>query len=77
MLLQRYEKHGEAFLRIIVTEDELVLPLHHREQGCLDDLKASSLSSQKKFKIVQSPGKVMTDVFWGAYALAHADVTVR
>ena len=48
MLLQRYEEHGEAFLRIIVTEDDLVLPLHHREQGCLDDLKASSISSQKE-----------------------------
>jgi hypothetical protein len=27
---------------------ELALPLHHREQGWLDDLKASSLSSQKE-----------------------------
>jgi hypothetical protein len=31
---------------------------------------------KKKFKTVQSAGKVMTSIFWGVYALAYADITV-
>jgi hypothetical protein len=65
MLLQRYEEHGKAFLRRIVTGVETWVFLFTPET------KAKSMTwkrphspVKKKFKTMQSPGKVMATVFW-------------
>jgi hypothetical protein len=65
MLLQRYEEHGKAFLRRIVTGDE-TWGFHYTP-----DTKAKSMTwkhphspVKKKFKTMQFPGKVIATVFW-------------
>jgi hypothetical protein len=65
MIIQRYEDHGEAFLRRIVTKGETWF-LHY-----LADSKTGSMTwmhphprAKKKFKTVQSPGKMVVTVFW-------------
>jgi hypothetical protein len=69
MLPQRYEEHGEAFLSKTVTGDETWV-FH-----CAPESKAESMtwkhhvSVKKKFKTVQSPGKVMAAVFWDVHGV--------
>jgi hypothetical protein len=64
MLLQRYEEHDEAFLSRTVTGHEAWVFQYNPEN------KAESMTwkhphspVKKKFKTVQSPGKVMATVF--------------
>jgi hypothetical protein len=76
MLLRRYEEHGEAFLSRTVTGDETWV-FH-----CTPESKAESMTwkhphspAKKKFKTVQSPGKVMANVFWDVYGILLVDFT--
>jgi hypothetical protein len=54
---------------------DLCLPLHPREQGWIDDLKASSLSSQKEVQDMQSSGNMMATVFWDVHGVLLVDFT--
>jgi hypothetical protein len=76
LLLQRYEEHGEAFLSRIVTVNETWV-FH-----CTPESKAESMTwkhphspVKKKFKTVQSPGKVMATVFWDVHGVLLVDFT--
>jgi len=64
MFLQHYEKHGEAFLSRIFTEDETWV-LHSTSVGKAESMtwKHPCSPGKKKFNTVHSPGKVSTDVF--------------
>ena len=64
MLLQHYERYGEAFLHGIITGDE-TLVFHYTPESKADLVMCKHLHSpvKKKFKTVQSPGKVMATVF--------------
>jgi hypothetical protein len=67
MLLQRYEEHGEAFLSRIVTGDETWV-FHYSPEGKSESMNPQS-PVKKKFKTMQSPGKVMATVSWDVYGV--------
>jgi hypothetical protein len=76
VLLQHYEEYGEAFLSRIVTSDETWVFLYTPES------KAKSITwkhphspVKKKFKTVQSSGKVMAAVFWDVHRILLVDFT--
>jgi hypothetical protein len=70
MLLQRYEEHGEAFLSAIVTADETWVFYYTLESKAeLMTWKHHHSPVEKRFKTVQSPGKVMATVFWDVHGV--------
>jgi hypothetical protein len=70
MLLQRYKEQGEAFLSRIVTGDETWV-FHYTPQSKAESMTWMHPHSpvKKKFKTVQSPGKVMATVFWDVHGV--------
>jgi hypothetical protein len=68
MLLQRYEEHGEAFLSRRVTGDK-TLVFHYTPENKAESMTWRHPHSpvKKKYKTVQSPGKVMATVFWDVH----------
>jgi hypothetical protein len=76
MLLQHYKEHGEEFLSRTDTGDETWV-FHYTP-----DSKAESMTwkhphspVKRKFKTVQSPGKVMATVFWNVHGVLLVDFT--
>jgi histone-lysine N-methyltransferase SETMAR len=76
MLLQRYKEHDEAFLSRIVTGDETWV-LHYTPESKAESMtcKHPHCPVKKKFKTVQSPGKVMATVFWDVHRVLLVDFT--
>jgi hypothetical protein len=76
MLLQHYEEHGEAFLSRNVTGDETCV-FHYTSESKAELMtwKHPHSPVKKKFKIVQSPGKVMATVFWDVQGVLLVDFT--
>jgi hypothetical protein len=76
MLLQRYEEHGEAFLSRIVIGDVTGV-FHYTPESKAESMtwKHPHSPLKKKFKTVQSPGKVMATVFWDVHGVLLVDFT--
>jgi hypothetical protein len=70
MLLQRYEEHDEAFLSRIVTGEETWV-FHSTPESKAESMtwKHPQSPVKKKFKTVQSPGKMMDTVFWDLHGV--------
>jgi hypothetical protein len=75
-LLQRYEEYGEAFLSRTVTVDESWV-FHYTPESKAESItwKHPHSPVKKKFKTVQSPGKVMATVFWDVHTVLLVDFT--
>jgi len=70
ILLQRSEQHGEAFLCRTVTEDETwVFDYTPESKAASMTWKHPHSPLKKKFKRVQSPGKVMATALWDVYGV--------
>jgi hypothetical protein len=69
MLLQHYEEHGEAFLSRIFTQDETCV-FHYTSESKAESMtwKHHHSPIKKKYKTVQSTGKVMATVFWDVHS---------
>jgi hypothetical protein len=76
MLLQRYEEHGEAFLSRIVTGDGTWV-FHYTPESKAESMtwKYPYSPVKRKFKTVQSPGKVMDTVYWDVHGVLLIDFT--
>jgi hypothetical protein len=76
MLLQRYEEHGEAFLSRIFTGDETWV-FHYTPESKAESItwKHPHSPVKKKFLTVQSPGKVITTIFWDVHGVLLVDFT--
>jgi hypothetical protein len=76
MILQRYEEHGEAFLSRTVTGDETLVS-HYTPESKAESMtwKHPRSPLKKKFKTVQSQGKVMATVFWDVNGVILVDFT--
>jgi hypothetical protein len=76
MILQRYEEHGEAFLSRIVTGDETLVS-HYTAESKAESMSWKHLDSpvKKKFKTVQSQGKVMATASLDVHGVILVDFT--
>jgi hypothetical protein len=76
MLIQRYEEHCEAFLSRIVTGYETWV-FHYTPESKAESMiwKHPHSPAKKKFKTVQSVGKLMAIVFWDIHGLLLVDFT--
>jgi hypothetical protein len=76
MLLQRYEENGKAFLSRIVIGNETWV-FHYTPKSKAESMtwKRPQSPVNKKFKTVQSPGKVMATVFWDDHGVLLVDFT--
>jgi hypothetical protein len=74
MLLQRYEEHDEAFLSRIVIADETWV-FHYTPESKTESIpwKHPNFLVKKKFKTMQSSGKVMATVFWDVHGVLLVD----
>jgi hypothetical protein len=71
------EEHGEAFLNRIVTGDETWV-FHYTPESKAESMtwKHRHSAAKKKFKTVQSAGKVMATVFWYVHGVFLVDFTL-
>jgi Transposase. len=76
MLLQRLEEHGEAFLCSIVTGGDETWVFYYTPQVKAESMiwKHPHSPVKKKFKTVQSSGKVVDTVFWDIYEFLLIDI---
>jgi hypothetical protein len=75
-LLQCYKQHSETFLCRNVTEDEAwVFDYTPESKPASMTWKHLHSPIKKKFKTVQSPGKVMATALWDVYGVLLVDFT--
>ena len=73
-LLQCYKQHGEAFLRRIVIEDKTWIFNYTPESKAKSmTWKHPQFPIKKKFKTIQSPGKVTATALWDVYGVLLVD----